>query len=234
MTDLSEVAKKLQSMGYPYLSEGAPQYSLLEPVDLFAQPDLPSPGSLPPLRGIALSTSGGEWHVRFQDSRVSVEWIRQSEPYPRFSQVKNKFLQAVNVYETALGERGFSKQTPLQVEITYLNQLEAARLQDFLRIVGSGPEPFTSGVEYNCLSESLRYVFEISQTVTSTARLYIDCYPTNNGNMFLRLAYFARLANNETSHVDNVLEIGHLAINELFNSVTREDLQISKWGRSPS
>ena len=232
-TDLSHVADRLVDLGYPIVGEERPQFSFTEPVDVYGPATIDNlDQGLPPLRGIILSTRGAEWHVRFQDSRVSVEWSQQVEPYPRFSEVKNRFLEAVNVFEKSLDERGFSMRSLKQIEIAYINQVTASELHEMLDFV----KPVSNldsieGAKFIPLWESLRYAYELSQSVTKVARIYFDCYPLKDKQLVTRIAFFARLDNSEASHLDAVAELGHNAINQFFDRATLDDLQIAEWGK---
>lgn len=232
-TDLAYIAEMFAGEKYPNLGELPPTFTLTEPVNLFRNTTFPSPQSdLPALRAISLSSEGADWHLRLQDTRLSVEWKHQSDQYPRFPELKVRFTEALEIFEKALDDRGFVQRTYKQVEITYLNLLPTNALSEVLRIVNPLTISFeSSNLSYIPLAESLKYVYGVNDQSATAGRIYFDCYPFDESKLVARIAFFAALKETSKEQLTRVLELGHLATNEWFNNITLEPLQISKWGK---
>lgn len=76
---------------------------------------------VPPARRTRLSDESGQWLVQLQPDRFLLNWVKQSEDYPRFGDVFARYRELRNSFE------GFARQhfgplpKPNQYELTYLN-----------------------------------------------------------------------------------------------------------------
>jgi len=75
----------------------------------------------------------GSYLIQMQDDRFIHNWRKQSSEYPRFEVIASQFSQRYQQFVDFLEE--YKLRVPLlrQLEVTYINWIPAARLQDFLR-----------------------------------------------------------------------------------------------------
>lgn len=191
----------------------------------------------PPLNRAWFMSSDRSLLVQLQNDRLIHNWRHQGEEYPHFEPLLAYFQQAYGQLESMLADFELGKLQHTQVEVTYVNHLEAESLERVLREYVSLPIQ-TEGVSVPPDREALALRYPISMNGSQIGRLHIEAVPrvqdTPSGatrNYRLVLAFRAASSNpNEIEADAELLRQGREAIVQAFTALTHEE-DHKKWGR---
>jgi uncharacterized protein (TIGR04255 family) len=137
---------------------------------------LPTPGAIP-LTWL-LAEDGGQV-LQFQPDRLVRNWRRTGdERYPRYPAMRDEFFEEVELFRAFLRERGLGELSPVQCELTYVNNIP----------VSEGVTAFTSrafanwrdirpaGLTVEDVSINQRFIFE-DENQRPIGRIYFQSGP---------------------------------------------------------
>jgi uncharacterized protein (TIGR04255 family) len=185
-------------------------------------------------------SANDEHVVQLQSDRLLVNWrMRPSGgAYPRFPEVRRRFVAATEALQHLCRERTSLTVVPNQCELTYFNKVPlpaGAEWGDFDRLlsglkIAKGPEwarPFSDGRV--ALRSELR-----DEHDEPFARLQIDCTPAqidlSQKVWTLNISVRGRPLRPEFEDVLNFLDRAHREIVTCFAAITTKDMHLL-WGR---
>ena len=175
--------------------------------------------------------------VQLQNDRLIHNWRHQGEEYPHFEPLLAYFQQAYGRLESMLVELELGKLQRTQVEVTYVNLVEAESLERMLREYVSLPIQAEGGSVLPD-REALALRYSISMNESQMGHLHIEAVPrvqeTPSGtteNYRLVLAFRTASSNSDEIETDaELLRRGREVIVQTFTALTHEE-DHKKWGR---
>lgn len=181
----------------------------------------------------------GQHVIQFQADRLIVNWRTQPNggQYPRYAEVRRRFISAYEALRCFCAERGIADPAPNQCDLTYYNKVALPQdanwgdLDRLLRCVSfdHGPEwkrRFSVG--------QLSLSADVGEGDSALSRLHLECVPTQIDPMrrawALNVAVRGRPAEPTFQAVLAFLDGAHDEIVKCFASVTVESMQ-QLWGR---
>ena len=191
----------------------------------------------PPLNRAWFMSSNRSLLVQLQNDRLIHNWRYQGEEYPHFEPLLAYFQQAYGRLGSMLVDLELGELQRTQVEVTYVNQIEAESLERMLRGYVSLPIQ-AEGVPVLPDRETLALRYSILVNASQIGHLHIEAVPrvqdTPSGatrNYRLVLAFRSTSSNPDEIEADaELLRQGREAIVQAFTALTHEE-DHKKWGR---
>lgn len=178
--------------------------------------------------------------VQVQSDRFVHNWRRRGEPYPRFEPLYQTFSARLAQFEQVLARTNVPALAYNHVEVTYINWIEANRLSEFL--VTSDPPPLISqGVAEHPDEESYGAGYLVSGEDRPVGRLHVRANVARrrmedghiDRGFLLSLTFRAPIPPTaQRVEMEDLMFRGRDIIVESFTSLTRPDLQTSRWVRT--
>lgn len=181
--------------------------------------------------------SDGERLIQVQDSRVILNWKKQSGVYPSFGPLLEEFRTLIHTFESFVHEAGFPALIYNQWEVVYVDQLKKGELWDSARdwskifpglsmpqisdntLLASGDENVSADWRFSISGQRGRMYISLRQSKIP---------PTNEE--VLHVTFLARGPANDRESSIRGLELGHDVLNETFLAITSPEAQIH-WNR---
>lgn len=177
--------------------------------------------------------------VQVQRDRLAVNWRRQStDPYPRYSSIKPRLVDAWNRFTGHLAGSGHPTPKPDVAEVTYVNAIEAAgsgvwdRHDEIAKVFAhwSAPSPAVDGLDLTTAGFNLQYRMpDVDGTLSVTVDPVTN---TSTGALAFLLTLVAR-AEVKDRDFDGALEVldrGREAIVTTFAAMTTPEMH-TVWER---
>lgn len=172
--------------------------------------------------------------LQLQADHLFVNWRKRDEgrPYPRYSEVRSRFITAVEAFGAVMREDAIGAFVPNQCEITYINLIALSHNDDWGRPgvwvrLWHDEQPATEGVQFttrNLLAGPNGQPFARLTTTMEAAMV-------NDVPMFqLSLAVKGRPPTEDAQGVLTFLDAGRKAIVIRFAEITTAEAQ-AKWER---
>lgn len=182
----------------------------------------------PPLRRSWFISEDDERLVQLQSDRFIHNWRGDGANYPHLEDLWTSFAERFSQFVSWAHDEGIGSVEPFQLELTYVNIIEALSLWDVL----TGPEPaqpaaFADDVRGRPVPRlELRYDVEGE----STGGLYVHCRARDEGVQQLDLTYRAVLKSPEVQLISLAVAAGRRLIVSHFAELTQSSLH-KRWER---
>ena len=191
----------------------------------------------PPLNRAWFMSNDRSLLVQLQNDRLIHNWRYQGEEYPHFEPLLTYFQQAYGQLKSMLADLELSKPQRTQVEVTYVNQIEAESLERMFREYVSLPIQ-AEGVAVLPDRETLALRYPILMNESQIGRLHIEAVPRvqdtpSRATESYRLVLAFRAASSKADEIEadaELLRRGRETIVQVFTALTREE-DHKKWGR---
>ncbi len=195
--------------------------------------------SAPVLRAIFLSEDKQRL-IQVQADRFVHNWRSVGDPYPHYEELAAQYDERFRAFADFVEREQIGVIRPAQVELTYVNEIEAAQMGDFLRPVGSlsvdapgvGPQP----VDARCGARFL--VADDADDAGPIGALHVAADLARPGSSEggplawqLRLTFRAPVADGAIATARHRLARGRSAIVETFTRLTTPDMH-KRWERT--
>ena len=194
----------------------------------------------PPLHRAWFISADDTLLVQVQSDRFVHNWRQRGEPYPRFEPLYETFSTRLAQFEQVLARTNVPAPAYNHIEVTYINWIEASRLSEFL--VTSDPPPLPSGGVAGYPDEetyATRYL--VSNESHPIGRLHVRANVarrrTEDGHIdrgfILSLTFRAPIPSTaQPVEMEDLMFRGRDLIVESFTSLTRPELQTTRWERT--
>ncbi len=206
------------------------------PVGPFPVPPMLLSGTPPWLPRAWFISADDEHIVQAQPDRLIVNWRRQPQGghYPRYAEVRRRFVAAHDAVERLVEQRGLSRPLANQCDLSYFNVVrvpEAADWSDMDRLLrgmrldpGPGWQASLSDAQV-----SIRKVLRRESGVPF-ARLSVDCLPVldfaRNKSWALNIVVRGQPQSGNFGSVLAFLDAAHLEIASCFAAITTEAMHM--------
>jgi uncharacterized protein (TIGR04255 family) len=178
--------------------------------------------------------------VQLQPDRLIVNWRMRPHggPYPRYAEVRRRFVAAHEALATFVHQKGYPDTVPNQCDLTYFNKVplpanaEWGDIHCLLRGMQLNTGPEWSGPFDNCqmaLRRRLR-----SHPEGAFGRLQVECVPiqidVTQKAWALNVTVKGRPASADFQAVLDFFDIAHVEIVTCFTAITTEAMH-ELWGR---
>jgi uncharacterized protein (TIGR04255 family) len=204
--------------------------------DQFEQPEgEPPPPALPSMKiltsgesqRLQLVRSDDERMIQIQDSRIILNWRKQSEGYPSYRVLAPDFFKVTGDFERFVADAKLGAFEPNQWEVTYVNQIPRGEMwdtpSDWTKIVPGlyAPRAYGDKTRYETMSGDWRFTLGEGR-----GRIYIAFRHgiVEGGTPSLYLNFTARGPIDASADISlpDKFELGHEAIVRTFANMTSE------------
>ena len=178
--------------------------------------------------------------IQIQKDRFIFNWRKifdENLRYPRYSNVKKKLFEEFEVFTNFLTANGLESPRYNQVEVIYVNHIDAnIRSIDSVFVGAVGESQFSSSLNLEAFSINLKHV--IQRDSENIGRLYTSINKASrisDGVEIYDLKFIVRLNPNEPSiaGVMDAMDIARMEINSSFEAVTTKEMH-DEWNREDS
>lgn len=175
--------------------------------------------------------------VQVQSDRLIHNWRQvRGEPYPRFEILYETFAERLRQFEAVLGAAGFPRPVRQQVEVTYINWIDAGWLADFF-LPAQHQALQLQGIANEADDEGMNLRFPVTEEGRQRARLYVHARKVQRRRVegglvnsrpeqgfLMSLSYRAPLvATGDPSDVEDSMYRGRNAIVRVFTALTKPE-----------
>jgi uncharacterized protein (TIGR04255 family) len=183
--------------------------------------------------------------VQVQSDRLIHNWRQvRGESYPRFEVLYETFAERLRQFEVVLGAAGVPRPVRQQVEVTYINWIDAGWLADFFLPVRHQALEL-QGIANEADDEGMNLRFPVTEEGGQRSRLYVHVKKVQRrraeGGLFnshpeqgflMSLSYRSPLAaTGDPSDVEDSMYRGRNAIVRVFTALTKPEWH-ETWERS--
>lgn len=191
--------------------------------------------SAPVLRALFLSEDRQRL-LQVQTDRFVHNWRSVGDPYPHYEELARLYGERFRAFASFVEREKIGVVKPDQVELTYVNDIEAAEMSTFLRPVGPLAVD-ASGVGPNPVDARLRLRFLVSQNAAApVGALHVAVEPVRRDSADgppawqLTLTFRAPVTDGAVETAKALLSRGRAAIVETFTSLTTSGMH-ERWER---
>jgi len=177
----------------------------------------------------------GQHLIQLQRDRFIFNWRQQnSSEYPRYINIKKFILAEFDIFLSFLNDIEFPQPDFNQVEVTYVNFIDAEKYaaQDvFVDIIDESR--YSTSLQLETFAIQLKHL--IKNNDENIGRLYTNVNKANllsDGSSIYELKFIARShpLDNSLSGVTKVMDILRSTINESFTAITTKKMH-TNWGK---
>ncbi|MBW4444356.1 MAG: TIGR04255 family protein [Plectolyngbya sp. WJT66-NPBG17] len=223
---------------YPYVEDTVPLASKVEffenkPIEAKLQIT-----GVPPMPRVWFITESGNRVIQIQRERFIHNWrkIQNTDEYPRYESVVNKFQEYLSTFEGFLANSRLSKLSYLQYELTYVNQIPQSHGWKTFEDIGNIFPDFswrTQSERFLKSPKSLNWgtSFDLPDEI---GRLYVGVSSAMQGNEPILLVELTVRGIGDYAAPESLrkwFDIAHDWIVRAFADLTAESIQTEIWKR---